>query len=226
MTVLSGLELVVDVDAVLAGQGCNPAVVRARGGPIVEAAERALALGGTLVSAAVATSRLAVTGLAFDRVDLERGSVGGRLPRKVLAHAGALVVGVATVGRALEDRVSALLSPDPLSALALDGYGNAALSALARLVCDRIGSEAESRSWRATPPISPGLGGWPLDSGQRDLFALVDAGSIGVSLTPLSLMRPRKSLSFMVGMGPGVEAGGQTCDWCGMRERCRFRGHE
>lgn len=226
MNVVRGLALAVDVDAVLAGQGCDPAVARARGGPVVEAAERALASGGTLVSSAIVTAELAVTGLASARVDLERGSVGGRLPRSVLARASAVVVGVATIGRAIEDRVSALLAPDPLGALALDGYGNAALSALARSVCDTIGAGAEARSWRTTPPISPGLGGWPLDSGQRDLFALVDAGAIGVALTPSSLMLPRKSLSFIVGTGPGVEPGGQTCDWCGMRERCRFRGRE
>jgi hypothetical protein len=60
---------------------------------------------------------------------------------------------------------------------------------------------------------------------QAVIFKLLDAGRIGVSLTPSLVMRPIKSLSLIVGLGSGplgVE-GGSNCDFCTIRERCAYR---
>jgi hypothetical protein len=67
--------------------------------------------------------------------------------------------------------------------------------------------------------------GWPLECGQRELFALVgeEAAAIGVALLPSGQMRPCKSLSMVVAIGRGSnDAAFRRCEWCSMRASCRF----
>jgi len=68
----------------------------------------------------------------------------------------------------------------------------------------------------------PGQEGWPIQQ-QRVLFDLLPAGEIGVRLTASYLMLPRKSLSFVVGLGPEMQPDAVTCDFCSKRERCAWR---
>ena len=50
-------------------------------------------------------------------------------------------------------------------------------------------------------PYSPGYCGWHV-SGQRALFAYLDAGEIGVTLNASCLMNPLKSVSGVLAAGP------------------------
>jgi hypothetical protein len=70
---------------------------------------------------------------------------------------------------------------------------------------------------------SPGYCGISLAQ-QRTLFTLVDAGSIGVELLPSLIMKPLKSVSGMIGIGPkeAVTAYGNPCDRCPMVD-CAMR---
>ena len=70
-------------------------------------------------------------------------------------------------------------------------------------MCQQVDEQAEAEGLRTTVPLSPGLVGWPVASGQRQLFALVDAASAGVSLTEGYMMVPKKSTSLAIGIGPG-----------------------
>jgi hypothetical protein len=57
------------------------------------------------------------------------------------------------------------------------------------------------------------------------IFSLLDTGPIGVALSESMVMSPIKSLSLIVGIGPGplgVE-GASNCDFCTIRERCAHR---
>ena len=66
--------------------------------------------------------------------------------------------------------------------------------------------------------------GWPLEEGQPQIFNPLDASEIGVSLDPGTyLMRPLKSLSLVIGLGRDLNSAGQTCDFCSMRETCRYK---
>jgi hypothetical protein len=105
--------------------------------------------------------------------------------------------------------------------LAFDGLGSAACERLAAAVCAEIEEEAAARGLKATGPLSPGMIGWPLLDAQRQVFRLVDPASIGVVLTPAGQMIPRKSLSFVVGVGPHVRRQGK-CAVCRVQERCRY----
>jgi len=223
MPILNDIEPQLSVEAVLAGQGCDPRLPASRRVHLLDAARRALAAGASLVSPRMVSASVEVAGTAGGEVPLERGRLGGEAPAERLRGATRIIAAVATLGDRLEGEVSRLMDADPLLALALDGYGTAALDDLVNRACGRIRADAHAGRQRATPPISPGMGGWPLADGQRDLFALVDASAIGVTLTSSSLMLPRKSVSFVVGVGEAVDDSGHACDWCSSAARCRYR---
>jgi len=107
--------------------------------------------------------------------------------------------------------------------VALDAVGSAAVEQLAAIASAYVDEQAASRGLCTTIPLSPGLIGWPLETGQRQIFALVDAAAIGVALTAGSMMTPRKSRSLVIGVGPHVLREGDVCDYCAMRDTCRFR---
>jgi hypothetical protein len=218
--------LEVDVDAVLRAQGGDPERTRARGSAAVGVAEEALAEGLSLLEPAVVCARLPVTSFQHRKLLLGAGGGGllsGPLVADHLHSADEVVAVVCTVGPALEERVSSWMRSDPAHGVALDAVGSAAVEQLATLAVAQVEEQAAADGLCTTIPLSPGLIGWPLDSGQRQIFALVDAAAIGVELTAGSMMMPRKSRSLVIGVGPHVLREGDVCDYCAMRETCRFR---
>jgi hypothetical protein len=220
-------RLDVDVDQVLRGEGADAARVRADRPRLLALAQRALAEGMELLVPRVAWRRLAIASVRRERVVLENGGeLTGTLPARHLACARQAAVLVVTIGGRLEARVSNFLRSDLPRALALDGFGSAAVESLAAAACRHVGEVAGGQGMRATVPVSPGMTGWPTGAGQREIFGLLDGISPGVRLTAADVMVPHKSLSMILGLGRDVEAGGRTCDHCGSGETCRFRDHD
>jgi len=216
--------LALDVDAALRGQGGDAARIRQRKPRLVAVAERALTEGETLLTPAVAVRRLQVIGLQHERLLLtEDGVLSGPLVAELLAGAEELALIIATIGGALERRVSEIFPDSPLYALALDGVGTAAVEALATAACREIEGIAAAAGLQTTTPISPGLVGWPAEEGQTQIFALVDGAGIGVVLSDAGMMIPRKSTSLVVGLGTNLTKSGLPCDYCALQETCRHR---
>jgi hypothetical protein len=107
----------------------------------------------------------------------------------------------------------------------LDALGSAAAEVLAVSACNRLESEATAKGWQASMPLNPGMIGWPVAQGQPELFALLDASQIGVQLTEGSVMKPLKSVSLVMGLGPDLSAPGKPCDYCTMSATCRYQYH-
>ncbi len=127
-----------------------------------------------------------------------------------------------TVGAELEQHSSARMSENPLLGLALDGLGNAAVEILGQQVCSRISERAGVAGLTASTPLSPGEPEWPVEIGQPQIFAQLDPSQIGIQLTSGGMMIPKKSISFVVGIGPEMDQT-ELCDLCSLRERCRYR---
>ena len=74
-----------------------------------------------------------------------------------------------------------------------------------------------------TVRYSPGFCGMNLDQ-QRLIFELVEASSVGVKLLPSLLMKPIKSVSGILGVGPvdEVQTYGSACDRCTLLD-CNMR---
>ena len=61
-----------------------------------------------------------------------------------------------------------------------------------------------------------------MELGQPQIFALVDPSKAGVKLTSGGMMIPKKSVSFVVGLGPEMSQA-NMCSVCSLKETCRYQ---
>jgi hypothetical protein len=141
-----------------------------------------------------------------------------------------LVLGLVTLGAALEEQVASLQAQGAIThALLLDACGSSAAEEAADLlslrVLDALGLRAgmnpaptDGGAGMNTAPtdggagmntasteapgcrLSPGYGGWGLEH-QPALLARLEASRLGVELSPGFMMSPRKSISFAMWLG-------------------------
>ncbi len=226
MPVKKDWVLSLDVDQVLKNQGANAAALKKRNPRLAEVAQRAIDTGCSLLEPAAAYSRLKVLSCTHEQVRLEGGHfLSGKTISQMLAPAEQAVVVICTIGGMLEAFISEVMPEDPIFGLALDGYGSAAIETLAEEACAYIAAQAASDGLKATVPLGPGIEGWPVEPGQGQIFAIAPAQEAGVNLTSSSLMLPQKSLSLVIGLGKDIDSSGKVCDYCTLRETCRYQEH-
>ncbi len=219
-------DLKLNIDAILRGQGADPDIIRSRSPRLVDTAEKALAEAKKLLEPEVLVKEFQVTNYQHDSLDLEGGKkLSGALVTGHLVGACTLSIAVCTVGSKIDEYASEVMEDDIVLGLAVDGVGSAAVEALANAVCKEIELDAAENGYQTTIPLSPGMIGWSVEEGQPLIFDLVDPTTIGVELTPYYLMVPRKSLSMIIGIGPRISSGDRICDYCAMRETCRYQDH-
>lgn len=143
---------------------------------------------------------------------------------ELFARAEVVLVGVATIGAALEEEAERLVANGAWTlGLVLDAYGSAAAERLVIEVNARICKEAERLGLRAGRRISPGYAGWPLLA-QHALFAALGPATAGVQLLESAIMTPRKSVSFAVPLGRDLDSESPElgCRFCDM-PNCEYR---
>jgi hypothetical protein len=216
----------IDVDAVLRGQGAEPSAIRTRSPKLVELAEAALAEGLPMIHPRVHMRRFEIDQLRHEKLLLKNGgTLRGALIGQHLGPAEEVAAILCTIGGELEAHASDLSGSDMLRALALDGVGSAATEALANAACAEIERGARQAGRETTIPLSPGMEGWSVEQGQPQIFSLFATEEISIELRPTGLMLPRKSLSMVLGIGERIAQSGTTCDYCRMRETCRYQDH-
>lgn len=210
---------------VLGGQGVRPD--KGHRPALLQAAGQALAIGAPLLRPAVLMRRLAVRGLRHERLLLEDGTtLSGPLVGSALGRARHVALVLCTLGKQLEEVIASVMPDNPLLGLALDGLGTAAMEILAAQACNRVEKQAAAQGLQVSLPLSPGMEGWPLDPGQVEMFAALDGEQIGVTSNESLMMRPRKSLTFALGIGKDVTIEGDPCNYCSLHETCRYRRRE
>ena len=226
MSILNIQDLDFDVDAVLRGQGADPAAIRSRSPRLVEIAERALEEGRALLEPQILYRELDVKVLRHECLVLGGGfSLSGTLISEHLGAAERVALILCTVGGTLDSYVEEVFKNDGVYGLALDGVGSAAVEALANAGCKYFEDQATEDGLQSSIPISPGMLGWPVDVGQPEIFSILEPAQINVSLSKYGLMMPRKSLTLVLGFGPMMQTSGRTCDYCAMRATCRYQDH-
>jgi hypothetical protein len=223
MVLSTNWNLTLSLDDILRGQGADPQIVRTSKPSLLKAAERALADGLGLIHPVALTTEVAVRVHRHECILLVGGAaLTGPLVTHQLSGAQRVVAAVCTIGPELEDITSHLLGEDPLYALALDGLGNAAVESLAQQVCGYITEKVVAEGLQASSLLSPGSPEWPVEVGQPQIFALLDQSKAEVTLTTGGMMIPKKSVSFVVGLGPEMS---QTsmCSFCSLKETCRYQ---
>jgi hypothetical protein len=222
MMLMNDFDLSLSTDDILRGQGADPAIIQARKPALLKAAERAIEVGIKAIHPSVLTRELRVEEHGHERIILENEyRLTGPLVTRHLAGALSVAAVLCTIGGELEEISGSLFNNDPLLALALDGLGNAAVEALEQQVCRRIGDQAQVNNLTVSSLLSPGESEWPVETGQPQIFNMVDANEAGIHLTPGGMMIPKKSISFVLGIGPHMTQL-DPCEVCSLREKCHY----
>ncbi len=217
---VTDIRFSLDVEDVLEGQGIAPE--RARSG-IVASAREILDVLPNLLDPAAVYDVVSVAGFHHRTIELEGGGAfEGPLAARALAGAEKVALAVCTIGPALEARMNQLFPDDPVAAMALDGAGTAALRRISDVIIRDLEDVAADHNWGLGMRAQPGQEGWSIWQ-QREIFDRLPTEEIGVRLNDSCLMIPRKSISFVMGMGPDMRPDAVACDFCSKRERCPWR---
>jgi len=141
--------------------------------------------------------------------DIYEGEGDNEVPSpvaEIFPRADELALFAVTLGTRVSERIAALFSS---SEYALGGVLDAAASEAAELTATHVARTVLAKArhaGRATDETralgySPGYCGWNL-TGQRALFTALAPGEIGITLTRSCLMKPVKSVSGVVVLGP------------------------
>jgi hypothetical protein len=223
MELMQDFDLTLTADDVLRGEGADPQIIRTKKPALLNAASTALSEGYSKLNPKALIHLVKVVEHRHERILLQGGKeLVSPLVAHHLAGADQIALAVSTIGPEVEDLASTWMRTNPFLGVALDGLGNAAVEILGQQVCNRIGERAHSAGHTASSPLSPGEPDWPVETGQPQIFALLDPSRAGIRLTSGGMMIPKKSISFVVGIGPEMS---QTdlCELCSLRERCRYR---
>jgi hypothetical protein len=223
MSIVRDWDLCPDVDMVLRPLGVDPLGVRCRQSSALGTAEQAVEAGMGLLQPVVLSASLPVREFRHGRVRMEHGHLSEPFLTEHVHAAQSVMVAVSSTGPGVEEAASECLAEDPAIAVALDAFGSAAVELLGQAMCQSVDEEAKAEGLRTTVPLSPGPVGWPVASGQRRIFALVDADSAGVSQSEGCTMVRKKSTSMAIDMGADVEQAGESRDCYGMAATRRYR---
>jgi hypothetical protein len=223
MEILKDFDLSLTVDDVLRGEGADPEVVRIKRPALVKTAMIALERGSAKLHPVAKLRRMKVSEHRHEFILLQGGiKIANPMVARHLAGAEDIVLAICTIGLELENYSSSLIKDEPLLALAIDGLGNAAIERISQDICGQLGDEVKEKGLNTSVPISPGLPEWPVEAGQPQIFTLLDPSQIGITLSSGGMMIPKKSISFMLGIGHGM-AQTDLCELCSLRERCYYR---
>jgi hypothetical protein len=138
----------------------------------------------------------------------------GTIVTQQLEGSRGLLVFAATLGGAFDDWVAGLLaSGDAFLAYAADTIGAVTVEAVADVLAARMEDECARVGEGCTRRLSPGYCGWDVAE-QHALFALLPDAFCGIRLNPSAMMVPKKSVSGIVGTGPGVAKAAYPCATC------------
>lgn len=134
-----------------------------------------------------------------------------------------IAVVICTLGQAIMNLYTQYRTTENyLDAYLCDTIANIAIEKLSTSVRERLyKQEALPYSWGMSSNFSPGDNEWDIKE-QNKILSLFSELSCPVTLTSSCLMQPLKSLSFMVGIGPGLHCTKSKCQLCGLKE-CSYK---
>ena len=201
--------------------GADPRPIRRRQPRFVTLVAEIVAERAALLRPRAVFREIAVRNEGAGRLLLEDGTeLRSETLRQRLAGAESVLAVVGTIGNELEDSAE---SHGLEQRLILDALGTAGITALTESILYDTRTRAKQQGLEVTRALNPGMKGWELAEGQTQIFALVDRRAVGVSLNSTFMMTPRKSVSFLVGIGSTVKEGPRTCEECGAAAHCRHK---
>ena len=111
-----------------------------------------------------------------------------------------IVCFVATIGDQIDHEISRLLNKKRISdAYVLDALGSVTVENIVEQFQESMRKDYKTQEKALSLRFSPGYCDWPLTE-QKKIFQLLDSKIIGVELTDVCLMQPRKSISGIFGI--------------------------
>jgi hypothetical protein len=214
-------DIRLDEEEFLEAQGRSLRLPAAR-----DVARRQLALARQLVSPAIILDWFAVDRLEERRVVIDGVVFGLGRHADLLDGAQEVLLAVVTIGPALEERCCALQEAgEPLELFLLHEAGVFAVGKLVEQAHAIAEAKAAEQRWGVSAELAPGqLAGWA--TSEQKLFSrLLDLESIGAHVTDGGLLVPQKSVSLMIGAGPGLTAQKvhSPCAYCDLGGTCTYR---
>ena len=123
-----------------------------------------------------------------------------------------------TVGAEIELKIDTYFGAGEYTrALIMDAIGSAAVEEVADTINKYVQHAAHKQAYHLVSRFSPGYGDWDLAI-QKELVAAAGGHTIGIQVTPSSLLLPRKSVSALIGWIPGagdpVRTASSPCNTC------------
>jgi len=230
MKITKNIKLKIDEEEVLRYQGCHHNdKLKKVNNAIIKITREEIERGHHLFEPKGISSSVKIKQISFSsgRVDLKNGfSLNfNHSIMNLLKGASYLVLGVATIGSSLENKVSELFSQGEYpQAVALDAVGTVSVRSLSNYMRSLVCQEAKEQNLQTTKYFSPGSGDWDI-SQQKNIFQIIPVDKIGVKLTESYMMVPQKSLSWVIGIGKKIiitSKGNDSCKIC-LADNCQFR---
>jgi hypothetical protein len=133
-----------------------------------------------------------------------------------------VAVFVCTTGHRISEEVKNLTHEgDMLKAYVYDTFGSIVVESAMDIIQKELQKKLSVAGLNITNRFSPGYCGWDV-SEQKKLFSLLPEEFCGIELTDSSLMKPIKSVSGIIGIGPSVKLNPYTCTLCDISD-CLYR---
>ena len=179
-----------------------------------------------LVKPALAYDIVPVKSKSKGVIELEEGT---RLHAPLLTHrlarASELAFGVVTIGNAIAESIDQLFKAgEQFKAVLMEEIANACLYKVSMQFQQRVDEVAGKTNLQTSGTLAPGDDGFDLGEQER-VLALAGAAGINVTLSGSFMMKPRHSVSNIIGIGRRMPKWTQieNCSVCASRDRCPHR---
>lgn len=138
-----------------------------------------------------------------------------------------VIMAVVTIKGGIESASSRLFNDGKyMNGMIYDAIGNAALDKLCEKFYRDVADYASKEGYAVTEMMFPGDDKWDIAS-QKIIFKHLDASKIGVTLDENNVMRPVKSLSFILGIGKDIKSSSShnDCSKCDFSQ-CIYRNEK
>jgi cobalamin-dependent methionine synthase I len=139
---------------------------------------------------------------------------GSKIARQ-LKGSNMVALFIGTAGNRFDEWIRKKGTEDIMAEYYCSSIGSVIADKVADVIEDIVMKHASTLGMGITNRYSPGYCDWNIRE-QRMIFDLLPAGKAGVTLTQSFLMKPVKSVSGIIGIGPGLDQGAYMCEICGM----------
>ena len=228
MKIIKNIKLKINEEEVLRYQGYHRNKAGKTGEIILQITRKEIEQGYCLFEPKGIYSKLMIRNISSEgRINLENGlclEINNSM-LNLLKGTNYLAFGLSTIGNNLEDKVAELFAKNEYpKAIALDAVGTVASKFLSNYVKSLVCQEAKEQKFQTTKYFNPGSGDWNINQ-QKIIFQIIPADKIGIKLTESYMMVPKKSLSWVIGIGKEIiipSKGDDSCKIC-LAENCQFR---